>query len=99
MHGLTPSLTAIGKKNWLFMGSADAGQTGAILFTIVECCRRRGIDPFEYLWDVLDRIPSMTNQQIGELVPEAWAQSRRPAWLRLPEIIDVIGRAYGVYDL
>jgi len=54
------------------MGSADAGQTSAILFTIVECCRRRGIDPFEYVRDVLDRIPSMTNHQIGELVPDAF---------------------------
>jgi len=37
--------TAIGKKNWLFIGEADAGQTSAILFTIIEACRRRQIDP------------------------------------------------------
>jgi transposase len=71
--------TAIGKKNWLFMGSADAGETGAILFTLVECCRRRGIDAFEHLRDVLERIPSMSNHQVGELVPEVWAGKRRPA--------------------
>jgi len=70
--------TAIGKKNWLFMGSAHAGQTGAILFTIIENCRRLGINPFDYLRDVLDRIPSMTNHQIDELTPEAWAKTRQP---------------------
>jgi len=41
--------TALGKKNWLFIGAADAGERGAILYTIVESCRRRGLDPFSYL--------------------------------------------------
>jgi transposase len=38
--------TALGKKNWLFIGEADAGQRSAVLYTFVECCRRRGLDPF-----------------------------------------------------
>ena len=37
--------TAIGKKNWLFIGEAEAGQRSAILFTLIEACRTRGIDP------------------------------------------------------
>jgi transposase len=41
--------TAIGKRNWLFIGEAEAGNRSAILYTIVECCRRRGIDPAAYL--------------------------------------------------
>jgi transposase len=41
--------TALGKKNWLFIGEAEAGQRGAILYTIIECCRRRGTDPYSYL--------------------------------------------------
>jgi hypothetical protein len=44
--------TAIGKKNWLFIGEAQAGDRSAILYTIIECCRRRGLDPFTYLRDV-----------------------------------------------
>jgi hypothetical protein len=36
--------TAIGKKNWLFIGDADAGQRSAIIYTIIENCRRRGLD-------------------------------------------------------
>jgi hypothetical protein len=38
--------TAIGKKNWLFVGIADAGQRGAIIYTLVENCRRRGLNDY-----------------------------------------------------
>lgn len=69
--------TAIGKKNWLFFGAADAGQRGAILYTIVECCRRRGIDPYHYLRDVLTRLPSLTNHQVASITPKAWLKARR----------------------
>jgi len=68
--------TAIGKKNWLFIGEADAGQTSAILFTLIEACRSRQIDPWEYLRDVLRRLPSMTNRQLEEVMPDAWARAR-----------------------
>jgi hypothetical protein len=67
--------TALGKKNWLFIGEAEAGERSAILYTIVECCRRRGIDPYAYLRDILTRLPSATNWQIKDLTPEAWARS------------------------
>jgi transposase len=49
--------TAIGKKNYLFFGDAGAGQRSAIIYSIVESCRRRGIDPHAYLRDVLARLP------------------------------------------
>ena len=68
--------TAIGKKNWLFMGDADAGERGAIIYTVIETCRRRGIDPYAYLKDVLTRLPNMTNHQIPEVTPAAWAKAR-----------------------
>ena len=73
--------TALGKKNWLFIGAADAGERGDILYTVVECCRRRGLDPFSYLRDVFTRLPSMTTSQIPEVTPEAWAKASklRPA--------------------
>ncbi|HWN96570.1 MAG TPA: IS66 family transposase [Methylomirabilota bacterium] len=69
--------TAIGKKNWLFIGEAGAGQRGAILYTIIESCRRRKIDPYGYLRDLLTRLPHMTNQQIPEVTPAAWTQAQR----------------------
>ena len=71
--------TAIGKKNWLFIGEAGAGRTSAILYTIVEACRTRGIDPWAYLRDVLTRLPRMTNRQIKEIVPAVWMKTNRQA--------------------
>jgi hypothetical protein len=37
---------ALGKKNGLFVGEAKAGDRGAILYTLIECGRRRGLDPY-----------------------------------------------------
>ena len=68
---------AIGKKNWLFIGDAGAGGRSAIIYTIIECCRRRGLDPFAYLREVFTRLPTMTNWQVKELTPEAWAKSQK----------------------
>lgn len=71
--------TALGKKNWLFIGAAGAGERSAILYTVIESCRRREIDPYTYLRDVLTRLPTMTNRQIPEVTPEAWAKAQQAA--------------------
>jgi transposase len=68
--------TAVGKKNWLFVGEAGAGQRGAIIYTLIESCRRRKIDPYAYLRDVLGRLPSLTNHQIATVTPQAWAKAK-----------------------
>ncbi len=73
--------TAVGKKNWLFVGEADAGQRGAILYTLIESCRRRGINPHAYLRDVLTRLPSMTNWQIKDITPAAWGRCEQRSML------------------
>jgi transposase len=70
--------TAIGKKNWLFIGDAEAGQRSAIIYTVIESCRRRSLDPYAYLKDVLTRLPHMTNRQIPEVVPAVWGKTQRP---------------------
>ena len=68
--------TAIGKKNWLFIGEAGAGQRGAIIYTLVETCRKKSIDPYAYLRDVLTRLPTLKNSQLSEVTPEAWAKAQ-----------------------
>lgn len=68
--------TAVGKKNWLFVGAAEAGKKAAILYTIVEACRRLGIDPQAYLHDILTRLPHTTNHTVSALTPENWAKAR-----------------------
>lgn len=67
--------TAVGNKNWLFIGAADAGKKSAILDTILESCRRRDIDPSAYLRDVLTRLPRATNHNVHELTPENRAKA------------------------
>jgi len=69
--------TAIGKKNWLFIGQAEAGERSAIIYTVIESCRRRGLNPYAYLREVLTRLPRMTNRQIPEVTPAAWAKMQR----------------------
>lgn len=71
--------TAIGKKNWLFMGEAGAGQRGAIIYTLIETCRKRGIDPYAYLRDVLTRLPTLKNIQLPDVTPKAWAKAQSRA--------------------
>jgi len=65
------------RKNWLFAGSDAGGKTAAVLYTITQTCKRHQIDPFEYLRDVLARIPSHPADRLAELVPHRWAQSLR----------------------
>ena len=70
-NAIRPS--AIGKKNFLFIGHPDAGQRTAIIYSIVVSCQRHGIDPFAYMKDILTRLPSMTNQDdLSALLPSNW---------------------------
>ena len=57
-------------KSWLFFGEPGAGERGTIMYTVIESCRRQGIDPHAYLKDVLTRLPSMINLQLVALLPE-----------------------------
>ena len=69
--------TAVGKKGWLFFGSEAAGTRNAVIFTLVQNCRMHGVNPYEYLKDMLERLPRMTNQdRLDQLTPLNWKQSR-----------------------
>ena len=68
--------TAVGKKNWLFVGEATAGQRSAVIYTIIESCRAHGLDSYTYLREVLTRLPASTNWQVAHLTPAAWAKTK-----------------------
>jgi len=68
--------TAVGKKNWLFIGEAEAGHRSALIYTIIASCRQHRVEPFDYLRDVLTRLPSANTSDIPLLTPAAWARSR-----------------------
>jgi hypothetical protein len=70
------------KRRPFIIGAAHAGQRAAIIYTLIEACRRRGLDPFVYLRDVLTRLPAATTGQIKDLTPEAWAKRQRNAGLQ-----------------
>ena len=65
---------ALGRKNWMFFGSREAGQKSAVLFTIVENCRREGIDPLGYLRDVFENVGNVTTLNLEEWTPAGWAR-------------------------
>ena len=71
--------TAVGKKNWLFIGHPKAGQRSAIIYTIIENCRMADINPVEYLIDVLPRIADHPQNRISALLPRQWAEAKKVA--------------------
>jgi len=68
---------ALGRKNWLRIGHVDAGKRSAIIYSILESCKRYGINTQEYLRDVLARLPAMKITEISELMPKNWIAARK----------------------
>ena len=65
---------AMGRKAWLFCGSELAGQRAAIVMSLVQSAKLNGHDPWAYLRDVLERLPSHPNNRIDELLPHRWTK-------------------------
>jgi hypothetical protein len=61
---------------------ASRRERRAIIYTMIETCRRQGLNPYQYLRDVLSRLPNMTNHQIPEVIPAAWAKTQRKPQLQ-----------------
>jgi transposase len=64
---------AVGRKNWLFAGSERGGAAAATVYSLIESCRRVGVDPYEYLRDVLVRVAIHPAARVDELAPDRWA--------------------------
>jgi len=63
---------ALGRKNWLFAGSPTAGERAAAIMSLFATAKQNGIDPYEWLKDVLTRLPTHPNSRIHELLPHSW---------------------------
>lgn len=63
---------ALGRKNWLFAGSPEGARRAGLFYSIFGSCKIRGINPFEYLCDVLDRINDTKMSEIDQLLPMNW---------------------------
>jgi len=70
-NAIRPS--ALGKKNWLFVGHPEAGERSAVIYTLLGSCRRHGVNPFDYLKDLFTRLPAAKISQIKEFTPAMWA--------------------------
>jgi transposase len=68
----TLRLQAIGRKNWEFLGSEEAGPRAAVLFTILAGAKRHRLEPWAYLRDVLLRL-SAGETDLEALLPDRWA--------------------------
>jgi transposase len=68
---------AIGRKNWLFVGSDQGGRTAAVLFSFTSTCHRLGMEPWAYLQDVLSRLPTMPAERLPELLPDRWQAAHK----------------------
>ena len=76
-NAIRPS--AVGKKNWLFIGHPQAGWRCAVIYSVIVSCRRRGIDLWEYVREVLNRLPGMkqTKLPIPQLRDAALLETER----------------------
>jgi transposase len=68
---------AIGRKNWLFVGSEQGGRTAAVLLSFTSSCQRLQVEPWAYLQDVLSRLPTTPAQRLEELLPDRWQAARK----------------------
>ena len=80
LHRSNTSIAEVGlcsaehkKKNWLFVGHPDAGDRPAVIYSLVVSCQRHGLNPHDYLRDVLSRLPAMTTaDDLRPLLPAHW---------------------------
>ena len=63
---------AIGRKNWLFAGHDDAGQSHAWLYTLLASAQRHGLDPQQYLMSVLAKIGQSKLGELEQFLPDVW---------------------------
>ena len=70
--------TKLGMKNWMFFGNAEAGWISACIYTIVENCKRQGLNPEAYIKEILTHMPTdPTQKEAAELTPKAIAEAAR----------------------
>ena len=68
---------AIGRKNYLFAGSHEGAESAATIYSLIETCKALDINTFDYLRDVLKRLPTTLNSEIASLFPYNWKQTNQ----------------------
>jgi transposase len=68
---------ALGRKNWMAAGSEVGGETAAIGYTMIASATACGVDPVEWLTDVLERIVICPDDELVDLLPDRWKAARK----------------------
>jgi transposase len=66
---------AVGRRNWLFVGSQQAGERAGVVLSLIESAKLNGHDPWAYLKDVFERLPTLKNRDLAQLLPHNWRAS------------------------
>ncbi len=69
-------VAALGRKNFLFVGTDEAGENLAGLYSLIATCEANGVNPVDYLADVLIRVQTHPASRIDELLPHIWTPLR-----------------------
>ena len=67
---------ALGRKNWLHVGSKESGPKVAAILSVIESCRRLHVSAQEYLLDVLPGMDGRKLSEVAHLTPFRWALAR-----------------------
>lgn len=67
---------ALGRKNYLFAGNHKCAQRAAMFYSFFGTCKRNDINPFEWLKDVLERLPEHKANKLNDLLPQNWKKLR-----------------------
>jgi transposase len=79
----------VGRKNWLFLGSPEGGKTAAILYSLTQTCKRHGVDPWNYLREMLTTLAGLKESEraleLPKLLPDVWAARQQESSRSPPE--------------
>lgn len=67
---------AVGRKNWVLARNNRGGEAAATIYSLIETCKLNKINPYEYLFDVLTKIPNTLNRDIKSLLPYRWQSQK-----------------------
>ncbi len=73
-HGQNVWGIAMGRKNWIHIGSPQAGPRVAAILSVIESCRRLRISVRDYLAAILPGLANVPIQRVANLTPAAWAK-------------------------
>jgi hypothetical protein len=69
----------LGRKNWLFVGSKEAGERAAAILSLIESAKLNGHDAWVYMKDVFERLPTLKDRDLHTLLPHNWRRAATPA--------------------